>query len=203
MSIWNRYVGIYDRLWVQKVSLAPTRRKVIHTLLGLFDGKEDFSLLDISCGTGQLLSEVAEAMPNSKRLGVEPSDLGTLAARKGHSVLPYTIDALHKVPEQFDVITCTHAFPYYPDQVKALRLMSDRLRPGGILLLAHAETATLYDKLCLSLVKLTTSKAHYPTPATLKGWLAQTDVALTLLDRQRINGKGVPSITLYTARKQP
>lgn len=211
MSVWNRYATTYDRLWVQRVSLGPTRKLVIQKLSQIFKQGEPFSLLDMSCGTGQLLTDIATHFPSSQRLGIEPSALGTTAMQKGHQVMTLTIDALIKPnftpgfdsQAPFDAITCTHAFPYYPNQPGAILALSRHLKPGGHLLIAHAEAATLYDSLALSLVKLTTSKAHYPTPKSLKHMLAQPLANLTLLERIRINGPGVPSITLYLARKNP
>ena len=45
VKVWDRLSVKYDRLWVQKNSLGPTRRKVIEVIKGLEVG-DSFNLLD-------------------------------------------------------------------------------------------------------------------------------------------------------------
>lgn len=205
MTIWNAYEKVYDRLWVQRISLAPTRTSIIDYLAQHLEPQvlNQMQVLDVSCGTGQLMSDLKANWPTINCMGLEPSTLGERAREKGHSVFKGTIDALETSFDAltYDLVTCTHAFPYYPDQPKALALLSQRLKPGGLLMVAHAETATPYDALMLLGVKLTTSKARYPRPRVFKTWLNRKEHGLVLLHKQRINAWGIPSITLYIARK--
>ena len=69
---------------------------------------------------------------------------------------------------EFDIVVCTHSFPYYRDQAKALRKLSTMLKPGGHLLLAQASVNSPYDALAMFLVKFTTGKASYPSIAAIK-----------------------------------
>lgn len=202
-TIWNRYTKIYDRLWVQRVSLAPTRAAVLKAIKSYLPVTTiDLSLLDMSCGTGQLLYDLRAQWPKAKLLGIEPSDLAEVAISKGFHVERKTIQEAHTICDQFHIVTCTHAFPYYPDQAKALALLSNLLLPQGLLLLAHAESASLYDWFMLKIVKLTTSKALYPSPTLMKAYLSNNDLNLDLVDRIRVNGPGIPTITLYVLRKK-
>ena len=57
--VWNRLAIKYDRLWVQKYSLSPTRKKVIK-LIKEFDLVNNFKLLDCGCATGQLIEEITK-----------------------------------------------------------------------------------------------------------------------------------------------
>ena len=55
-TVWDFWANYYNRLWVQKYSLKPGRDKVISIIKKI--GFEEGSLLDIGCGTGQLLERI-------------------------------------------------------------------------------------------------------------------------------------------------
>ena len=195
MSKWDLYENIYDRLWVQRVSLRPTRECIVDILkdLQLPTGK----LMDMSCGTGQLLDDIKTNLPHLDIKGVEPSRLGAVARQKGHVVDAKAITE-YAEEEKFGCICCTHAFPYYESPKMAIRKFSEHLLSGGYLLIAHAETKTLYDRLMLPIVKLTTSRAVYPTPKQMRHYL---EPEFQVRDIIRVNAWYVPSITLYVAQK--
>jgi len=196
MAIWDAYVKIYDRLWVQKVSLGPTRRKVLEVLRehGIQGGK----ILDMSCGTGQLLTELQAAFPTVTLEGVEPSALGQVAVEKGHRVTVATIENL-ELSDRYDVILCTHAFPYYSNPQLAIQTLMQGLKTGGLLVMAHAHTENTYDRLMLALLKLTTSKANYPSTADMLGYFKGE---LVHLKTYPINAWYIPSIRLHVAQKR-
>lgn len=196
MSIWDAYSRVYDHLWVQKVSLGPTRRMVLKVLCvhNCFDGP----LLDMSCGTGQLMSEVLAYYPRADITGVEPSALGQVAQRKGLTVIPQSIETLN-LNRTYQTILCTHAFPYYKDPNLALDQLAYHLRPGGLLIIAHAHTNSIYDKCMLFLVKLTTTKAHYPKSEQMMQYLSSR---FDVISEHKVNAKGIPSIVLYVAQKR-
>jgi ubiquinone/menaquinone biosynthesis C-methylase UbiE len=58
-SVWDRLAHRYDRLWVQKVSLGKTR-EAVHQRLDELIRKGKTTILDLGCGTGQLLGELAQ-----------------------------------------------------------------------------------------------------------------------------------------------
>lgn len=195
MSKWDLYETVYNRLWVQKVSLKPTRERIVERLKQL--QLPEPTLMDMSCGTGQLLDTIQEQLPQIKTIGIEPSRLGNVAQKNGHEIMVNTMETL-TLNRQFGCICCTHAFPYYADPVQAMQTFSEHLIEGGYLLIAHAETKTLYDRLALSFVKLTTSKAVYPTPHKMIGYL---NPYFEIVETIKINAWYIPSITLYVAQK--
>lgn len=195
MSKWDLYETVYNKLWVQKVSLKPTRERIVERLKQL--QLPALTLMDMSCGTGQLLDTLQAQLPHIKTVGIEPSRLGNVAHKNGHTVIVSTIEALN-LNSQFGCICCTHAFPYYSDPVQAMRTFSEHLAEGGYLLIAHAETKNFYDRLALAFVKLTTSKAVYPTPQKMVGYL---DPYFDVVETLKINAWYIPSITLYVAKK--
>jgi methyltransferase type 12 len=55
-SIWDFWANYYNKLWVQKYSLKPSRDKVIDIIKKTKIKNGD--LLDMGCGTGQLLEDI-------------------------------------------------------------------------------------------------------------------------------------------------
>ena len=196
MSKWDLYEKIYDRLWVQKFSLKPTRDHIIRHLRNL--QLPNSHLLDMSCGTGQLLDDIRLSFPKLSSLGVEPSRLGQVAKEKGHAIVEASMSTL-KLDRKFGCICCTHAFPYYEKPEQAISTFAEHLDENGYLLIAHAETQSIYDRLALTLIKLTTTKANYPKPEHMKRYLTPYfEICKTV----KINAWYVPSITLYIAKKK-
>jgi ubiquinone/menaquinone biosynthesis C-methylase UbiE len=196
MSVWNLYERTYEKLWVQHISLRPTRKAVIGALKKLkLPGN---SLLDMSCGTGQLLDDLKRELPEIECVGVEPSLMRRTAISKGHKILDSDVENFNS-SDDFGCIVCTHAFPYYSDQREAIFRFSEHTLQGGYLIIAHAQTKSIYDKLMLMIVKLTTSKAHYPTHSDMVDHL---EPYYKICEVVKINAWYVPSITMYIAQKR-
>lgn len=196
MSVWNLYEKTYEKLWVQHISLRPTRKAVVSVLKRL--NLPVNSLLDMSCGTGQLLDDLRRELPEVESIGVEPSLMRRTAISKGHKILNSDVESF-KSSVKYGCIVCTHAFPYFSDQREAISRFSEHTLPGGYLIIAHAQTKSIYDRLMLMIVKLTTSKASYPTHFEMVNYL---EPHYKVCEVVKINAWYVPSITLYIAQKR-
>ncbi|MCW5212752.1 class I SAM-dependent methyltransferase [Desulfobulbus sp. TB] len=171
-GIWDFWAKYYDRLLLQRLSLQPTRALVCEKIREFIDtqktaqGDSHPQILDMGCGTGQLYGDLVHVLGKELfcYLGVDPSQ-GMLdqAVKKFPETTFVQSDVMGFDSDQapFDVIVCSHSFPYYPDGQAALQKMGAMLRPGGQLLLSQACADSAYDAVILKLTGLTTSKAVY------------------------------------------
>lgn len=186
MTIWDFWAVRYEKLWVQKYSLSPTRRLVIESLKTLTEGSQQtqsLNLLDVGCGTGQLLEDIFRELGSCFSTLTGADTAGTmldLAVRKNIPQTHFFQSDAQALPfatfatAQFDLITCCHSFPYYLNQLQALREFKRVLKTGGYLLIINASENTFYDKLVMGLIKLTTGRANYPSAKNMAKMLGTT-----------------------------
>ncbi len=167
-NIWDFWSAYYDNLWVQRVSLAPTRAALLTRLAKLKPGR----LLDMGCGTGQLLDDLKRTpgVNTWDYTGVDRSAAMINCARKKHPEAHLhcaDIMTFEAPPGCYDTIICAHALPYMANQPAAFTLLAHWLKPGGTLLLAQAVRENAYDSLILAFVKLTVTAANYQSISEL------------------------------------
>ncbi|MCR3922897.1 MAG: methyltransferase domain-containing protein [Firmicutes bacterium] len=181
-NVWDFWARGYDRLWVQKVSLAPTRRLLLHELREQLYCQDTLSILDVGCGTGQLVQSLLTYNEKLSVVGIDSSQkMIDAALEKKLAQATFVQGDAMQLPfadASFDIITCSHSLPYYQDQQKAITEWKRVLKPNGILLVVNASVNNMYDKAVLAMVKVTTSKAHYPSRAAIKYMLMQNGFVL-------------------------
>jgi len=99
------------------------------------------SLLDVGCGTGNLLERLA-AQPHLDRAGIELNAQAARFARKtaGCKIFEVPIEEFHS-GRQFDVITMINVFSHIPSFDGLFQSLHAALRPGGKLILRTSEMA--------------------------------------------------------------
>lgn len=176
-AIWDFWANYYDKLWVQKYSLKPSRDKVISIIKKIKPNKS--SLLDIGCGTGQLLERIHSEFGDGFLLsGMDYSKNMIKQAVRNLKIKGIEAELINadvscikeNISETFNIITCTHSLPYYKNQEKAISDMTDLLKERGYIIVVCASVNNLYDTLACSILKLTTGRAHYPSIKELKGF---------------------------------
>ncbi|MBW8330810.1 MAG: class I SAM-dependent methyltransferase [Prolixibacteraceae bacterium] len=174
-KIWDYYADRYDRLWVQRFVLNPSRRLILKTMGELPVSRR---ILDVGCGIGELCHSMSVQNPLALIVGIDPSVKMIQRAEEKFSGnnIRYICGHPDSLPEnqKFDLIVSTNAFPYMPDKPKALLGMKMLLKPNGRLLLLFANRNTFYDALWLMFVKLTTSKADYLSVSSLHNLLKES-----------------------------
>ncbi len=101
--------------------------------------QRDSKVLDVGCGTGFAVLELATRVSEGKAYGIDIShEMIEQAKAKIPDDLSERVEfcegSSDKMPYQdnfFDFILCTNSFHHYPDPIKALKEMQRVLKPGG------------------------------------------------------------------------
>lgn len=195
-KIWNFWASRYKRLWVQTVSLGPTRKAVISKIEERFNGSIG-AYLDVGCGVGELVEAIELNFQTKESLGLDYAPkMIEYASRLKTKTHWYCEDiSLFELNKPVDLIVCTHSFPYYKNQEVILKKFHSMIKKEGRLLIAFASKNSFYDKLCMAIVKLTTGKAKYPS---IKAFKDMTKGEFRMLSTMRIKEKWyMPSIVLF------
>jgi ubiquinone/menaquinone biosynthesis C-methylase UbiE len=202
---WEKLAPKYNDQWVQKYSLRPTRREVKKIVLPLLEKDKDLKILDIGCGTGQLIKEISEQYGNVDYLGIDVAKNMINIARQSNGgerirFVNVSIDDF-VCDEQFDVIICTHAFPYFPDKEGAMSKMSSLCKQGGCVIMVSSSTNNPKDLFINLLVKTRTSRARYLSIAQMKHLFSSAGFEVDKVDVIREKAY-MPTIALLCARKR-
>ncbi len=161
-TIWDFWAKRYNKLWVQKYSLRPTREYLLD-----MDLKDDnLKILDLGCGPGQLIEELYNENKNLSITGIDFSEeMLIISKEKNPKAIHLKMDVadLNKIDEKYNIIFCTHSMPYYQYPKTVIHDLNDLLLDNGTIYLAFASGNSSYDKFILGFVKLTTGRAFYPS----------------------------------------
>lgn len=166
LNIWNFWAKNYDKLWVQKYSLKPTREMILKLIEE--NNKEDSvaKVLDLGCGPGEIISLLEDKYKNFNITGIDFSEEMLKVSRARNFKARHIhldVKDLGNLKEKFNIIICTHSFPYYKDMNAVILDLNRLLEDDGKLYIAFASGNNFYDKFALSFVKLTTGFANYPS----------------------------------------
>lgn len=118
--------------------------RALWTLMPFADTAPFPAILDVGCGTGINLLEMARVLgPCRKLTGVDisPGMLEVAKKKAAAAGVPATFmvgdaEALEVPDGAFDIVVCNSAYHWFPDRARAIRELARVLRPGGQLLLA-------------------------------------------------------------------
>lgn len=105
-------------------------------------GDQICSVLDIGCGYGLLLAQIAdEVMPESRLVGIDSAAESIEWAGKKHSNIEFQcskfVDAIDFPDSSFDVVVSVDTLECIPDKDQFLREVARVLKPDGRVLIAH------------------------------------------------------------------
>src|SRR5262245_54397141 len=151
----------YDAKWSFYVE-ATTRE----TLMRLPKMDPYVRVLDVGCGTGELLRRLGQSYPGATLAGIDPVPQMLAVAKgklsgRGDLRVGYA-DALPWADASFDVVVSCNMFHYITHPVEALREMGRLLKPGGKLVVTDWCDDYLACRVCNIYLRVT-NRAYYKT----------------------------------------
>lgn len=164
-EVWEKLAHKYNNLWVQKYSLGPTRREVKKIVLPLLEKNKELKILDIGCGTGQLIKEISDKYKMVNYLGIDVAKNMIEIAKKNNKGknIKFKISSIETFDtvDRYDIIICTHAFPYFPNKEDMIKKIAGLCNKKGQVIIVNSSTNSLKDLIINFFLKATTSKARY------------------------------------------
>ena len=200
-NIWNFWADKYDKLWVQKYSLKPTRNYIVKAL-SKYIKNDEIKVLDLGCGTGELIFELTNKFNKFEVTGIDFSEkMIEISKKRNPSAKHLKMDAseLNILDSKYDIILCTHSMPYYKEPKNVFKHLNNLLSDEGKLLIGFASGDSIYDKFILGFVKLTTGKANYPSDNEFRAMIFPFfEVENLKIIRKKFF---MPRIAVYTLKK--
>jgi ubiquinone/menaquinone biosynthesis C-methylase UbiE len=148
----------YDRRWAFYIE--ATARET----LARVDLRGDERVLDVGCGTGELLRRLGERHPKVQLAGIDPvPEMLAIAAKKlapGADLRVGWANALPWGDASFDLVVSCNVFHYVTHPVPALREMSRVLAPGGRIVITDWCDDYLACRLCSLYLRWTGAAFH-------------------------------------------
>jgi SAM-dependent methyltransferase len=140
MGYWDDYMGEYDALFAKDPMYADAMRIMIE-LMGDASRKR---VLDLGCGSGTLISRIAEEYPDAEIYGVDPSELmvqRSMVRFEGQPNVHVAIGTAMRIPMPPDYVHCMLSnlalHHVKPEERAACAVEIARvLKPGGRLVYA-------------------------------------------------------------------
>ena len=141
-------IEFFDRLAPGWDAEMVRNDEIINTILdnaGVTDGRD---VLDVACGTGVLIPDYLKR----KVASVTGIDISPKMAEIAEAKFPQPEVTIlcgdvetTDFGKQFDCIVVYNAFPHFPDPDRLIQTLSDLLKPGGTLTVAHGMSREKID----------------------------------------------------------
>ena len=139
-------ISFFDRLAPQWDADMIRNDDIIGTILDLGNVTPGVDVLDVACGTGVLFPDyLARNVGSLTGIDISP-EMVKIAREKFSQVQVYCADVEEaEFGRKFDCIMVYNAFPHFPDPEHLIEVLSDLLKPGGTLTVAHGMSRAQID----------------------------------------------------------
>lgn len=139
-------ISFFDRLAPQWDADMIRHDDVIDLILELGNVTAGADVLDVACGTGVLFPDyMARNVASLTGIDISP-EMVKITREKFPQVEVLCGDVEEaKFHKQFDCIMVYNAFPHFPDPESLIRVLSNLLKPGGTLTVAHGMSRAQID----------------------------------------------------------
>ena len=131
---------------------------IIDTILRNGGIKPGVDVLDVACGTGVLFPDYLKlSVKTITGVDISPEMVNVALRKKWNDnvkVICGDIEAIH-LEKTYDCCMVYNAFPHFPDPVNLIRVLAEKVKPGGTLSIAHGmsrERVNCHHKGCASRV---------------------------------------------------
>lgn len=144
----NDVISFFDRLAPGWDAELIRNDEVINLILDHAAVTQGKDILDVACGTGVLIPDYLKRnVASVTGIDISPK-MAELARRKfpqeSVSILCGDVETA-EFGRQFDCIVVYNAFPHFPDPERLIRILSEKLRSGGTLTVAHGMSREKID----------------------------------------------------------
>lgn len=158
------------RVWPDMIRYHPGSRHRRRLIRACLRGLRPRRVLDVGCGDGTLLAELARALPGPIELA--GADLSPQVVEQARARVPglsfHVLDlAKGSLPERFDLVVCSEVLEHLDDRAAAFDHLRAMVAPGGHLLVT-TPTGPVYD------TERRWGHVTHPTPAEMEAHAART-----------------------------
>jgi ubiquinone/menaquinone biosynthesis C-methylase UbiE len=206
---FDRWAVSYDRSWLSELVFCPSMRACHEEILRwqAERGGRAYRLLDVGCGTGNLLLSLGGDSQAEQLVGLDYSEE---MVRRVHAKIDPAVhldrlrvihgDAEHLPFEDasFDVITCCNSFHHYPHQAAVVRGFARVLRPGGLLVLIDGFRDNVVGWVVFDVAVALAEKAvHHASGSAVRAMLSEA--GFSSIAQRKLNV--LAPLLISTARK--
>lgn len=118
-------------------SMEKEHRPIVEPMLALIEFGPKETVLDVGCGGGWLVRELAARVPAGRIVGMDVSDEMLAHAERASAEVRHvefvrgSVDAIPREANSFDKIVSVESSYYWPDPAAGIREIFRVLRPGG------------------------------------------------------------------------
>lgn len=139
-------ISFFDRMAPQWDADMIRNDNIIGKILDVAQVTAGADVLDVACGTGVLFPDyLARDVGTLTAVDISP-EMVKIAREKFPQVQVYCADVEEvDLGKKFDCIVVYNAFPHFPDPERLIAVLSDMLKPGGTLTVAHGMSRAEID----------------------------------------------------------